>query len=223
MSRDSLSERAGTSRAHARANTLSMLQCQSRKAAHEGRALQAFALTGISQKPPNPAPKSALSGPDTRRACPGVGGSRWRARFWGAQKVRNSGFSKPCFWGASARFLSVFAKYANDVSDLVSSDSSHVAHRSAAEAARANERYLALRDVEPQHGFLVTRILERVLGGDTGPTRGLRGRDANDVAASLVGVLLSYHLPCFVDALSRRPLARTSAAHREGERCTTCA
>jgi hypothetical protein len=198
-------------------------QDKQRKVAHVRRAQHLFTLTGISQKPQKSAPALGVSGPDTRRACPGVGGSRWGARFWGAQDVQNLQFSKPCFWGALARVLSVFGEYVIDVSDLVSSDSSHVAHRSAAEAARENERYLALRDVEPQHGFLVIRILERVLGGDTGPTRGLRGRDANDVAASLVGVLLSYHLPCFVDALSRRPLARTSAAHREGERCTTCA
>jgi hypothetical protein len=71
--------------------------------------------------------------------------------------------------------------------------------------------------------FLVIRILERVLGGDAGLTRGLVGRDANDVVGRLMQVILSYHFRRFVDALSRRPLARTSAAHREGERCTTCA
>jgi hypothetical protein len=166
MSRDSLSERAGTSRAHARANTLSMLQGQPRKVAHVRRALHPFTLTGISQKPPNSAPPARVSGPDTRRACPGVGGSRWRARSWGARKVRNSGFSKPCFWGALARFLSVFGEYVIDVSRTVSPASSQETHRSPATAVHANEQRLAhngtlwVRDLGSANGVFVNGLLE---------------------------------------------------------------
>jgi hypothetical protein len=111
-------------------------------------------LPQTTRSSPNPAPHQALSGPDTRRACPGVGGSRVGARFWVARDVQNFGFSAACLSRASARPVRVFAKRANGVSVVIFVACSRRVFRALVALAQAIDQQLALRSVEPRHGSL---------------------------------------------------------------------
>jgi len=134
-----------------------MFEDHVREVAHAGRAKGPRKVSGISHQHRNPAPNLApaagVSGPDTRRACPGVGGSRGGARFWVAQDVQNFGFFEACLCGASARPVRVFAKYANGVSVVIFAACSGRVFRSLVALARPNDQQLAVRDVEPRHGL----------------------------------------------------------------------